>query len=153
MPHYLIPKDQHKSKGQRCLLSRPMSFVFKIKESFRHPDSAVSISKVFGYADGLHHHQNSFRIGVMYNEANDNVAIYAYYYNNGRRFFHEIGQSDFDELNSVELTFKKNMYVVDLNGRTIYFTRTGKVRTYPLFPYYGGRLAAPRDITIFLETF
>jgi hypothetical protein len=153
MRKYIVPQGKHSSKGLRTLLRRPMSFAFKVTESFRHPDSALSVSKIFGYADGWHHHQNSFRVGIRYNPGADNVDIYAYYYNNGTRRANVIGSCDFDELVVIKMSWTKELYALEFNGRWIYFNREGCMRTYPLFPYYGGQVPAPRDVIIFLDTF
>jgi hypothetical protein len=153
MRKYVVPQGKHSSKGLRILPRRPMSFAFKVTESFRHPDSALSVSKIFGYADGWHHHQNSFRVGIRYNPGADNVDIYAYYYNNGTRRANVIGSCDFDELVVMKMSWTKELYALEFNGRWIYFNREGCMRTYPLFPYYGGQVPAPRDVIIFLDTF
>jgi hypothetical protein len=104
------------------------------------------INKLVGLSNGSDHHQESIRIGWVYNS--DRFDLYAYYYIDGKH-----SQKDGNYICSVfametfnwEVQLKDNYYLVRVNDYV--WTKEvdielKKIR-YILFPYFGGEEEFP----------
>jgi hypothetical protein len=153
MIKYTIPKGSHKSKGCRFLLKRPTKIRFKIDESFINEatnNPKQGWSKLFGYSDSvIHHHRNSIRIGLIVRDGQ--IFAGAYYYNNGERGWTTIKKIEPNVEYEAEISWTKKTYIVAFGESFSIVPRTGKLITYPLFPYFGGVFPAPKDVFIYIE--
>ena len=79
----------------------------------------------------MNHHKNSIRIGWRYNVFNDNIDLFTYEYNKGKR----------------TIIYMKSVKIgtpcdVSISSSKVYWF--GKY----LFPYFGGKAPAPHTIKI-----
>jgi len=149
MRKYTVRKGKHHSRGPRCPFIRPRKISFQVDSAFTVPSSEVGWSKLFGYADGIHHHANSIRIGLI--SRNGKIFTSAYWYHSGTRGWTEITEILPDITYSASIDWTSTEYIVTVDGVEVRVPRAGKLITYPLFPYYGGRLPAPHDILFQLD--
>jgi hypothetical protein len=148
---YVIEKGNHRSNfslGNRNLFRRSENFSVMVDKSFAQKNSQKSISKVFGYSDGLHHHKNSIRLGIIHNPATNKCVFHAYYYINGQRGFHKICEGDYGVWHDCEISFKKDKYFISVGDSFTFVERKGSFKSYPLYPYYGGNETPERRVTI-----
>jgi hypothetical protein len=155
MHTYVIPRGKHRSMGYRFLFKRPRYITFKIDKSFINsnnlsPDQGWS--KLFGYSDSLiHHHRNSIRIGIRLIDGV--IWTCAYYYNNGKRGWELIKPIEPSQRYFASIQWTKGEYIVSVDGTTVSVPRTGRLITYPLFPYIGGKLPSSERTFIFMDYF
>ncbi|HYC86464.1 MAG TPA: hypothetical protein VEB86_14625 [Chryseosolibacter sp.] len=108
-------------------------------------------NKLMGFADcNSMHHENSARFGWQW--YNNQLEIYAYCYVNGNRVEEFLGTVQPGVVNNYEIELTADAYVFYLNNEQI--TSIGrsvdcdKGAYYLLYPYFGGSLPAPHDVTI-----
>ena len=91
------------------------------------------INKLFGFG-AIRHHKRSYRIGWRYNANKDIIELFEYKYEYGIRFY--------ELVDTMKIGQTKKLTV--FSPRYIYF---GKY----LFPYFGGKYPAPKNILIKLQ--
>ena len=115
------------------------------------PDQ-LDINKLFGFSNGFNHHKYSARFG--WNSENDKINIFSYVYDNGKRKSNPIS--------TIECGKYYKMAIVDDNTNWIfsidnYFTMVPKSEKfkigYKLWPYFGGNITSPHDMSIELINF
>jgi hypothetical protein len=154
---FLIKKGEHYSKGRvaETLQDSKMFFEAKFNSSAKYDfgDLALQSSKnkLLGFSDcNSLHHENSARFGWQW--YNNRLEIFAYCYANGKRIEKFIGVVNLDEFNTYEIDITDTHYSFRLNNdQPILIDRGDACQSgifYMLWPYFGGSLPAPHDITI-----
>ena len=155
---YTIAKGSHRSnklswqKHQIKRLDFKFTFdstaIYKTHNEVNQGD----INKLYGLSDNDFHHRNSARFGWRW--YNDQLEIWAYCYNNGKRVYQKIGEASLNQPHQAALKFNKNKYIFQLNDTTVEMERSSvePIATgYKLLPYFGGNEKAPHKITIRIE--
>lgn len=154
---FVIKKGEHYATGRSAesLQSHVLSFDAKFDKTaiYTFEDQAFqdSKNKLLGFADcNSLHHENSARFAWQW--YNNQLEIYAYCYVNGERKEKFVGVVELDEVNHYEITILENEYSFQLNDQApVSIERINKCTAglyYMLWPYFGGSLPAPHNITI-----
>lgn len=154
---FFIRKGEHYSSAHviQSLQSNSLRFEAKFDASaqylFRDEGFQDSKNKLLGFADcNSLHHENSARFGWQW--YNNQLEIYAYCYVNSQRVEKFIGIVKLNEVNLYELFITEDSYIFQLNqGSPVAIERGSVCSTgvyYMLWPYFGGTLPAPHDVTI-----
>lgn len=157
---FTVKQGEHYSTPRlvQSLQSNTLLFEARFDESaiykFNEEGFQDSKNKLLGFADcNSQHHDNSARFGWQW--YNEQLEIYAYCYVNGERKEAFIGVVDIDAVNRYSITIEKDAYVFQLNdGEPVVIERGNTCNTgvyYMLWPYFGGQLPAPHDVSIDLN--
>jgi hypothetical protein len=111
-------------------------------------------NKLLGFSDcNSLHHENSARFGWQW--FNDRLEIFAYCYVNGERIEQYIGTVGIGEENKYAIRRMPDHYEFTLNDQDIVKIDRGNTCDngfyYMLWPYFGGAIPAPHDISIVIE--
>jgi hypothetical protein len=154
---FLIQEGEHYSTTRlvQTLQSNRLEFDANFDASaqyyFQEGGFQDSKNKLLGFSDcNSLHHQNSARFAWQW--YNDQLEIFAYCYVNSQRVEKFIGVVGINELNHYELSIVGDSYVFRLNQSEPVLVERGNVCNkgiyYLLWPYFGGTLPAPHDVTI-----
>lgn len=120
----------------------------------------TDINKLLGFGYNLHH-LNSDRIGWRYVPSKDKIELLLYSYNRKERVKKHICYVDINEEISINfyVEFKKGfryVYSKITTNEKIYYTKAKFhkpiiVLLYGLSLYFGGNIAAPHDINVYLK--
>lgn len=120
----------------------------------------TDINKLLGFGYNLHH-LNSDRIGWRYVSSKDKIELLLYSYNRKERVKKHICYVDINEdvLINFYVEFKNGfryVYSKITTNKKIYYTKAKFhkpiiVLLYGLSLYFGGNIAAPHDINIYLK--
>ncbi|MBA4056062.1 MAG: hypothetical protein C0490_15210 [Marivirga sp.] len=157
---FVIPEGEHYSTTRLVQSLQSDNLVFEAKFDasamyhFQETGFQDSKNKLLGFADcNSLHHENSARFAWQW--FNDQLEIYAYCYVNSQRVEKFIGVVSIDELNHYELTLTDDYYIFQLNSDEPVSIERGNVCRaglyYMLWPYFGGTLPAPHDVSIQLQ--
>lgn len=157
---FLIKKGQHYAthKGVEALQSNVLEFyaTFNPTAVYDLGDNALQSNKnkLMGFSDcNSLHHENSARFAWQW--YGGQLEIYAYCYVNGARVEQYIGTIGIDEKNKYTIRRTEYHYEFTLNDGNIVRIERGdtcdKGMYYMLWPYFGGSIPAPHDITILIE--
>lgn len=162
-PHrqFFIPKGDHYSfpKLSENLQSEKLEFQARFNESAKYDFGDLSIqsdkNKLMGFCDcNSLPHDNSARFAWQW--YNNRLEIYAYCYVNGARQEQFIGVVGINEYSHYEISISGNQYIFRLNDQApVYMKRGSSCSTgfyFKLWPYFGGHVAAPHDVTIDIKT-
>jgi len=147
--HYASPTLSETMQSERLV------FEAKFNESAKYDFGDLSIqsdkNKLMGFCDSNSlPHENSARFAWQW--FNNRLEIYAYCYVNGNRQEQFIGVVQLNEYNHFELELKDSKYVFKMNNEpALSMQRASSCNTgayFKLWPYFGGHVAAPHDITI-----
>lgn len=127
------------------------SAIYSINEA-----DQADINKLFGFADcNDFHHDNSARFGWRWYE--NELQILAYIYANEQRLTQKLGSVELGKPYRYIIYLNDNSYQFYIDGVTpevVEMTRGStcdKGFYYILFPYFGGNIEAPHDISIFMR--
>ncbi len=154
---FTMRKGEHFSNSPivQSLQSNTLAFDAQFDASaiydFREQGFQDSKNKLLGFSDcNSMHHENSARFAWQW--FNDRLEIFAYCYVNGQRVEKFVGVVNMDEINSYTLSVKGDNYIFQLNHEEPVYIERGNVCNvgvyYMLWPYFGGTLPAPHDVTI-----
>jgi hypothetical protein len=157
---FIMQEGEHYASPRliQSLQSNALSFKATFNETaIYHFDEAGfqdSKNKLLGFSDcNSLHHENSARFAWQW--YHDQLEIYAYCYVGGVREEKFIGTVNLNEENHYQLKITDNSYVFQLNNQEPVYMRRGntcdKGLYYMLWPYFGGTLPAPHDVTIKLK--
>lgn len=118
-------------------------------------------NKVFGIGYLWSHKKDSARFAWTYNPDTDDVQIWAYCYVSGKRVVRFLASVPFNVKVDLDIEISSGVYrfVVfywpEIN-RSLLFQKTvdfshSKIFSFPLGPYFGGDLPAPRTMEIEIE--
>jgi hypothetical protein len=113
------------------------------------------VNKIFGFSGGWHHKWHSARFGWRPSITGKTIEIIAYVRDSKKIVDYVLCRVHANTKLELEIIDKKNGYIFNVNGnkhKESLFIPT-KVRNkvwlrYMLFPYFGGRVKAPHNITI-----
>lgn len=104
------------------------------------------INKLTGLSNGLDHHNNSIRIGWVYEGGAFDLYGYAYY--NGERIEQKLTSVLTDEIFSFKVGIELNRYYIIINGieynTLVSFDKLDN--SYLLYPYFGGKEPFPNSL-------
>jgi hypothetical protein len=156
---YLIPKDQHSAtnNGLRLLNKAAMRFEVLFDSSCIYsniiPENQYDINKLYGFSDcGSAHHQNSARVGWLWNGSA--IELHAYCYVSGVRTSQLMGTLQPGQPAQISIAVQPKQYVFEWNGKKTVIDRScgsEKMEGYQLYPYFGGDEIAPHDIRIYIK--
>ncbi len=148
-----LAKEELNLDSRRVMFSK--SCTYKLDENYDQ------VNKLFGFSEGFHH-WNSARFGWRCLDG-ENIEILAYCYVNGERIITPMMKCKTDSWIFCNIQNKKDKYIfktLDIrnNGFVTYVDKPikkniyslFKVFIYKLFPYFGGKIAAPKDMRIFM---
>ena len=150
---YTIKKGKHRSGYffAPILFKKKTKFRFKFDESALNTNSNDQINKLCGFSLGGVH-KNSFRIG--WKQGDVCVDLFAYYYINGIRFEEKITQCPINIWCQFEIKIENRTVKYFYEGGLLHeFEFSNKLPFYGFrnFPYFGGKLSSPHDISIELQ--
>lgn len=108
-------------------------------------------NKLLGFSDcNSLHHENSARFAWQW--YNDRLEIFAYCYVNSVRVEKFIGVASLNQFENYRIELKEHEYVFYFNNEPPVTVERGNVGDrgvyYMLWPYFGGSLPAPQDVSI-----
>ena len=157
---FIVPEGEHYASPRlvQSLQSNTLTFKATFDETAKYEFEETAFqdskNKLLGFSDcNSLHHENSARFAWQW--YNDRLEIYAYCYVNGVREEKFLGTVNLHEENRYQLKITDNNYVFQLNNQEQIFISRGntcdKGLYYMLWPYFGGTLPAPHDVTIKLK--
>jgi hypothetical protein len=157
---FMIQEGEHYTSPRlvQSLQSNVLTFKATFNETaiyyFEEAGFQDSKNKLLGFSDcNSLHHENSARFAWQW--YHEQLEIYAYCYVNGVREEKFIGTVKLHEENRYQLKITDDNYIFQLNNlEPVYMPRENscdKGLYYMLWPYFGGTLPAPHDITIKLK--
>ena len=154
---FIVREGEHYASPRvvQTLQSNTLTFRAKFNETavyqFDDKGQQDSKNKLLGFSDcNSLHHDNSARFAWQW--FNNRLEIFAYCYVNGERKEKFIGSVNLHEENRYQLKVTEDNYVFQLNNQEeVYISRgtsCDKGIYYMLWPYFGGSIPAPHDVTI-----
>lgn len=169
---FLIKKNRHYS----LRVNRPFPTPFKIAmhrgslrftamfghgcnyDSNDSNDLKGDINKLYGISYGLDDHYRSVRIGWRYNSNLKVIDLYVYSYIKGKREIkHLFSVNLFEEIHFTLFRTKNNGVIIEArpDGGTVIteavYGIDKSIWDFKLWPYFGGNVKAPNDMTIFIK--
>jgi hypothetical protein len=157
---FTIQQNEHYSNQRHIesLQSNSLYFKARFDETAEYTlDDGFqdSKNKLLGFSDcNSDHHENSARFAWQW--YNNTIEIYAYCYVDGLRVEKFLGSVNKGEVASYEIQLSSRSYTFIFKDQKTVIERKSKcdVGAYlMLWPYFGGQMAAPHDINIFLKRF
>lgn len=173
MKKYVIKKGKHSPNGiQFGLLYKPREIIKNVmftdscKYSFLKGKG--QINKLFGVTRNIFSspHAVSARFGwtgdtgKYTNLADDEIMLYAYVHHKGKgRTEKEIAKLKVNQIYTLSIILNEYSYIFTITqGDSLISQELVRMRvknqpilSYKLFPYFGGVIPSPQDITIFLD--
>ena len=157
---YLIRKGKHYYWGRLWgfkFAPRTMRWITIFGQGVEYSDDlSGDINKLYGYS-GADIHHCSCRIGWRYNSLLSVIELYSYWYNQGKRYSKllcTVGQ--YEQFTTT--MFHNGHYAIieikDVDGDIIAIDKIPLSKLWfrvKAFPYYGGNLPSPVDLTIFIQ--
>jgi len=161
---YTILNSTHYAQGYDSthfvfISTNDLKFTVKFDSSCiytsQYIDNSQDVNKLYGFSDNrASHHDFSARIGwAWYYNA---LRLFGYTYNNSVRSITQLSIVPIGAEISCRIqvdTASKN-YLFTINGQTTAMPRaatTPQAIGYRLYPYFGGGLTAPHDVTIMIR--
>jgi hypothetical protein len=157
---YSIPQSEHSTldNNYQLITREAMRFMAQFDSSciYYTADTKNSgdINKLYGFSDcGSFHHENSARIGWVWNGRA--VDLYAYCYVDSIRNSRLLTTVDIGEPIELSIRPENGQYLFGVNGETICSMKRGctgaGISGYQLYPYFGGDETAPHEIRIYIK--
>jgi hypothetical protein len=152
---YTIKKGEHYSGSNlsfksgdtiECLGIMTESCIYTI-DSINQCD----INKLFGLSDALSHSDDSARFGWRY--YNNDIEILAYVRRGSNFYFEILGTVNAGDVERYKIEILKDVYRFTFKDKVFNMPRTSNYKgpRYTLYPFFGGNITAPHDITIKLK--
>lgn len=159
---FVIQEGKHYAvgRGSETLQSDKLVFDAVFNQSaiydFGDPALQSNKNKLLGFSDCFSlHHENSARFAWQW--FNDQLEIYAYCYVNGERREQFVGAISLDTPHHFEIHLEETQYVFYLENFPAVKIDRGQVCDmgvyYMLWPYFGGQIPAPHDVSIKIKRF
>ena len=135
MKSYTIKEGSHSSGFRFWPLFKTKKMRVKVKfhrNCLYKPEPLQGVNKLFGFSQGFNHMEKSLRYGWT----SDGEKIILHH------FDHVNGEFSSREAGTMEVGEERELVLLDNNPSAF---------GYRLFPYFGGRLFAPHDMTIDIE--
>lgn len=152
---YIIPAGKHTSNRPfKGFDGTTLKFDAKFHTCAEYqsvaPENQADINKLLGFSScSSHHHQNSARVGWRW--YNDQLEIFAYVYDKGKRKAEFITVVPVGEYVHYEISNNQQGYLFKVNETEKQITTSSSctgTANYMLWPYFGGDETAPHDITL-----
>ena len=153
---FLIKKGNHSAEGNHFQMFEKTSLSYEVEfDSSAIYESALisnqeDVNKLFGFSDcNTHHHDNSARIGWVWN--GKAIALYAYSYVNKERVIKPLINIQINEQVKCSISASGDKYYFKVNNYTDSLPRhctDYEGSRYKLYPYFGGDEMAPHDVRI-----
>lgn len=152
---YTIKKGEHSAGSSvsfragnsiECLGILTESCIYTI-----NPEDQGDTNKLFGLSDALSHSDHSARFGWRY--YNNQLEILAYVRRDGNFYYEVLGTVQPGETQRYRIEILNDIYRFTFKDKVFDMPRTSKYTgpRYTLYPYFGGNITAPHDITIKLK--
>lgn len=152
---YTIKKGEHYSGSSvsfragntiECLGILTESCIYTIDSA-----NQCDINKLFGLSDALSHSDDSARFGWRY--YNNQLEILAYVRRGSNFYFEILGTVNPGDVERYRIEILNDVYRFTFKDSVFDMPRTSKYTgpRYTLYPYFGGNITAPHDITIKLK--
>ncbi len=159
---FVTRKGEHYAHPRmvESLQSRTLAFDAMFTETaiynFGDPALQSNKNKLLGFSDcNSLHHENSARFAWQW--FNERLEIYAYCYANGERVEKFVGIVDLGQFNHYRIEIKDDHYAFILNNEPPVHIKRGNTCErgvyHMLWPYFGGHVAAPHDVQIFIRAY
>src|SRR5688572_1651882 len=126
---FLIPKDQHSATGSglRVVKKAVMRFEVLFDSSciYRNviPENKYDINKLYGFSDcGSAHHQNSARVGWLWNGSA--IELHAYCYVSGVRTSQVMGTLQPGQATQISISVQPKQTIFEWNGKKMVMNRS-----------------------------
>jgi hypothetical protein len=153
---YTIPKQAHYSVPRKieAVTRLPLQFHVKFDSSAIYDNDSDDINKLYGFTDcNSTIHKNSARFGWRWH--NDKLELWAYTYADGKRDYQFISDVPINEWLSCRISCTEEFYYFEVDNSPWIVMKRGttcETGMYLLsYPYFGGNLPAPHDITIAIK--
>jgi hypothetical protein len=122
------------------------------------PEVNDHVNKLFGVSFGFHH-KNSVRFGWKANDTSNIITIYSYCYIDGKRIIERMCEVYPNLCYRYRITFGDHKTTFEIlkcaSGDVICRLVQDSIKqswfSYRLFPYFGGKSVAPKEITILMN--
>lgn len=158
---FIIPKGEHYCKNRRpeTLQTDVLQFraYFDSSAIYLFDDNGLqdSKNKLMGFSDcNVDHHENSARFAWQWFD--NKLEIYAYCYVNGQRVEKFLGVTELNTADIYTLTLTDKSYIFSFKDNQVTIPRGTACQEgiyMMLWPYFGGTLPAPHDVSIFIDRF
>ena len=151
--HYSWPKLSESLQSKKLIFEA--RFNESAKYDFGNTAEQSDKNKLMGFCDcNSLPHENSARFAWQW--FNNQLEIYAYCYVNGERQEKYVGVVDINTYHHFELELSAGQYLFRLNDQPAITMKRGNtcgMGSYSkLWPYFGGHVAAPHDVTIDIKS-
>ncbi len=137
-----------------------MRFAFRFDESARYDigSEQSDINKLFGFAEGSadHIHTYSGRFGWRWFNDSLEILAYAYTDGSGTRESVLLGTVEVGETAEGSIESKEDRYIFRYKGKEEEILKSPAYhakRKYLSYPYFGGNVPAPHDVTVWVTLF
>jgi hypothetical protein len=157
---YVIKRGEHyaSQRGLETLQSNTLEFYAAFNETAVYDlgDDALQTNKnkLLGFSDcNSAHHENSARFAWQWYR--NRLEIYAYCYVNGVRVEQYIDTVAIGTKNKYSIHRSKTHYEFSVNSKEVIRIERGNTCErglyYLLWPYFGGSIPAPHDVSIIIQ--
>jgi len=157
---YTIPKGQHNVNNNvyKPVETNELKFIVRFDSTAIYTsvsdENQYDINKLYGFSDnGDTHHNFSARFGWSW--TNGKLWLYAYTYNNAKRFSKELTAITIGQEAACSIKITGPTYQFFVNGTLLAemsrAAATPKGKGYMLYPYFGGDEKAPHDVNIWIK--
>jgi hypothetical protein len=154
---FTIGEGEHYASGRsvQTLQSTVLSFEARFNNTAMYDLGDIALqsnkNKLLGFSDcNSMHHENSARFAWQW--FNDRLEIYAYCYVNSERIEKFVGVVDLNVFSHYKIEITPSEYVFTLNDEVpVSIPRANTCDRgvyYMLWPYFGGSIPAPHDVSI-----
>ncbi len=159
---YTIPEGAHYSTHDllRYVISDTLDFSFRFDESavYEIGSDQSDINKLFGFAEGSAQNIHGYSARFGWRWYNDSIEILAYAYTDGdgARASKLLGTVEFGETAQGSITSEEGRYLFTFKGYTAEIAKSPSYRAarkYLSYPYFGGNIAAPHQVTVWVTLF
>lgn len=150
---YTIKKGSHYSNAPHKIVGSKLNYNITFDESAMYTIDSIEqadINKLFGFnsCSALHDYQSA-RLGWRW--YHDSLQIMYYIYDKGERIYGYLTSVPINVPCEYELVQTDKEYKFKANGVKFTYKKKWKCKAlynYHLWPYFGGNVKAPHDITI-----
>ena len=112
-------------------------------------------NKVIGLSNGFWHRWSSIRVGWRWDKTLNSLEVVGICYNRGKREIKRIKLIKENKEYSFTIHISNDYYTILFDDQVVTFENKSKWKflRYYLFPYFGGRVSAPKDFKFNIKTF
>ena len=151
--NYFFREGDFYARGPRTMdkVGHLMKFTAVIYDGwYKEPVFDTQLNKLYGVSESRNRHKNSMRIGWQAGIQENTISLYAYFYVDGVRNWEYLTEVYIGEeiICSIQRTAMYwNVYVNNTTFSTL-VRHSFKGNLRRLYPYFGGDVPSPKNITI-----